>query len=188
MESVVSFSYFSQSEMPGRNYLNVIIQGVHKVSLQVRKFITKANEETDTWRLLQNKTYIFKFFLRYAMHLYIDTISCTMHIKTILDFLDDRCLPQMFLIVHSSNFYRTLYLPTINFLCHARIDKRDGGSLPYFVLKFRRVCRSELVSINHDTHCAFLSRNSHFVKGSFNSILFTNRVPETQCDRNLDNH
>ena len=28
-------------------------------------------------------------------------------------------------------------LVSINFLCHARIDGRDGGSLPYLVLKFR---------------------------------------------------
>ena len=37
--------------------------GVHKVSLQFQKFITKANEETDEWKLLQNGTYTFKFSL-----------------------------------------------------------------------------------------------------------------------------
>ena len=29
-----------------------VAQGVHKVSLQLRTFITKANEETDKWKLL----------------------------------------------------------------------------------------------------------------------------------------
>ena len=36
------------------------LQGVHKVSLQFQKFITKATERTDERKLLQN--YIFKFF------------------------------------------------------------------------------------------------------------------------------
>jgi hypothetical protein len=39
-----------------------VIQDVHKVSLQFQKFITKANGDTDKWKLLQNETYIFKFF------------------------------------------------------------------------------------------------------------------------------
>jgi hypothetical protein len=39
----------------------VIIQDVNKVSLKFQKFITKANEKTDKWKLLQNVTYIFKF-------------------------------------------------------------------------------------------------------------------------------
>ena len=39
------------------------VQGVYKVSLQFRKFITKANERTDKWKLLQNETCIFKFLL-----------------------------------------------------------------------------------------------------------------------------
>ena len=42
---------------------NFSVQGVHKVSLQFQKFITKANEKADKWKLLQNETYIFKFFL-----------------------------------------------------------------------------------------------------------------------------
>ena len=33
-----------------------------------------------------------------------------------------------------------------------------------------------------------LPRSSHFVRCSFNSILFINRVPEMQRDENLDNH
>jgi hypothetical protein len=36
------------------------IQDVHKFSLQFQKFITKTSEKTDTWKLLQNETYIFK--------------------------------------------------------------------------------------------------------------------------------
>ena len=44
-------------------------QGVHKVSLQFRKFITKANEKTDKRRLLQNETYMFKFLLPYLTNL-----------------------------------------------------------------------------------------------------------------------
>ena len=36
--------------------------GVHKVSLQFQKFITKANEKTDKWKLLENERYVFKFF------------------------------------------------------------------------------------------------------------------------------
>ena len=39
------------------------VQGIHKVSLQFQKFITKANEKTDKWKLLQNETYILKLFL-----------------------------------------------------------------------------------------------------------------------------
>ena len=38
-------------------------QGVRKVPLQFQQFITKANEKTDKWKLLQNETYIFKFSL-----------------------------------------------------------------------------------------------------------------------------
>ena len=45
-----------------------IIQGVHKVSLQFQKFIRKANEETDKWKLLQNETYTFKFSLHHWLH------------------------------------------------------------------------------------------------------------------------
>ena len=37
------------------------VQSVRKVSLQFQKLITKANEETDKWKLLQNETYTFKF-------------------------------------------------------------------------------------------------------------------------------
>ena len=38
-------------------------------SLQFQKFITEANGKTDKWKLLQNKTYIFKFFfLPYVMY------------------------------------------------------------------------------------------------------------------------
>jgi hypothetical protein len=35
------------------------IQAVKKVFLQFQKCITKANEKTDKWKLLQNETYIF---------------------------------------------------------------------------------------------------------------------------------
>ena len=42
---------------------NAIAQDVYKVSLQFQKFITEANEEADKWKLLQNETYIFMFFL-----------------------------------------------------------------------------------------------------------------------------
>ena len=47
------------------NYFStkLITQGVHNVSLQFQKFITKATDErTDKWKLLQNETCIFKFF------------------------------------------------------------------------------------------------------------------------------
>ena len=57
-----------------------VVQAVHKVSLQFQKFIAKANEKTDEWKLLQNEACIFKFFSFYL-------ISCTKHIKTVLDFL-----------------------------------------------------------------------------------------------------
>ena len=70
-------------------YINYI-QGVHKVSLQFQKFITKANEKTDEWKLLQTETYVFKFSLPYLIRLYPSR-------------------PQMFLVVHSS-LYRTLSL------------------------------------------------------------------------------
>ena len=52
-----------------RNPLQV--QGVHKDSLQFQKFITKANERTDRWKLLQNETCIFKFsFVSFNTPLY----------------------------------------------------------------------------------------------------------------------
>ena len=60
------------------------VQGVHKVSLQFQKFITKASEKTDKWKLVQNETNIFKFSLSRLMHLYVGAISCTKHIKTVL--------------------------------------------------------------------------------------------------------
>ena len=31
------------------------VEGVHKVSLQFKKLITKANEQTNIWKLLQNE-------------------------------------------------------------------------------------------------------------------------------------
>ena len=100
----------------------------------------------------------------HLIHLCISAIRCTKLIKTLLDFLHDRCFPRMFLVLPLSNTIPV----SINFLCHARIDERDGGSLPYLVLKFRRVCRSNLVSIN--ALCLLLS-SSHFLMGSFNSIV-----------------
>ena len=45
------------------NLPSIAVRGVHKVCLQLQKFITRANEKTDEWKLLQNETYIFKFFL-----------------------------------------------------------------------------------------------------------------------------
>ena len=71
------------------------------------------------------------------------TISCTKHVQiSSSDVLGRPILP--------------LSVPvSINFLCHARIDGCDGGFLSYLVVKFRWVCRSDLVSINYDTHCAF---------------------------------
>ena len=143
----------SRFEVSYSRVIELDVHGVHKVSLQFQKFITKANEKTGKWKLLQNETYMFKFFfmLPHSIHLCMGIISCTKHIKTLLDFLHDRRFPRMFLVVHSS-LYRTNPVPVcINFSCHARID----GTLLYLVLKFRRVCRSDLVSINHNTHCAF---------------------------------
>ena len=85
--------------------------GVHKVSLQFHKFITKANEKTVKWKLLQNETYVFKFFffLSHLIYLYMGTISCTKHVRTVLDFLHGRCSPRLFLVVHSF-LYRTVSL------------------------------------------------------------------------------
>ena len=87
-----------------RDERNTQVQGVHKVSLQFEKFITKANEKTDKWKLLQNETCVFKFSSPHLIHLYVDTISCTKHIKTVLDFLHDRCFSQMFLVVSTPPF------------------------------------------------------------------------------------
>ena len=79
-----------------------------------------------------------------------------------------------------------------NFLCHARIDRRDGGSLPYLVLKFRSEFWSLQIrfGFNKPWHTlCLLFKSSHFVRDSFNSIiLFINSVPEMQYDKNLDNH
>ena len=47
---------------------NEIIQGVHKVSLQFQKFITKANERTDKWKLLD--VYIQVFSALFNVPLY----------------------------------------------------------------------------------------------------------------------
>ena len=56
------------------------IQGVHRVSLQRQKSISKANEKTDKWKLLQNERPAYLSF-------YMGAISCTKHIKMVLDFL-----------------------------------------------------------------------------------------------------
>ena len=85
------------------------------------------------------------FFLSYLIHLYTCPISCTKHIKTVLDYVLGRPLLAL------SNTVPVF----INFLCRARIDGDEGRSLPYLVLKFRWACRSDLVSTNRDTHCAF---------------------------------
>jgi hypothetical protein len=50
----------------------VNLQGVHKVSLQFQKFITKENEKKHKWKLLQNETYIIKFFASFNTPLYED--------------------------------------------------------------------------------------------------------------------
>ena len=131
--------------------LYVYVQGVHKVSLQFQKFFTKANEKTDKWKLLQNQTYIYIyiyiyfFFLPHLIHLYMDIISCTKHIKTVLNFLHDRSFPQMFLkstssfIEHCPCFHEFLVPCTM-------MDMTED---------LFWVCWLDLVSINHDTHCAF---------------------------------
>ena len=84
-------------------------QGVRKVALQFRKFITKASEKTDKWKLLQNEKYVFKFLPPRLIRRYMGTISCTKHIRTILDFSHDRYFLRMFLVVESF-LHRTLYL------------------------------------------------------------------------------
>ena len=43
---------------------------------------------------------------------------------------------------------------SINFLCHRRIEERDGGSFPYLALYLRWVWTSNFVSMNHNTHWA----------------------------------
>ena len=45
----------------GSNYIKAVIHDVHKVSLQFQKFIKKANEKTDEWKLLESETCIFVF-------------------------------------------------------------------------------------------------------------------------------
>ena len=140
-----------------------------------------ANERTDKWKLLQNDTCVFKFFLVSPGRV---RISCTKHIKTVLEFLTR----SMFLVVHSS-LYRTLVPVSINFLRHSRIDGRDGGSLPYLVLgSFAVFCRSDLVFNKSWYILCLLSSSSHFVRASFNSVSFINSVPEMQCDENFDDH
>ena len=44
---------------------------------------------------------------------------------------------------------------SINFLCHARSEGRDGRFRPYIVMSFHWVCTSDFVSTNQDTDCAF---------------------------------
>ena len=50
------------------------VQGVRKVSLQFRKFITRTSEKTDEWKRLQNESCIFKFSLSYLAHVFIWTL------------------------------------------------------------------------------------------------------------------
>ena len=78
-------------------------------------------------------SFFFFFFLPRLVHFYMSTISYTKHIKTALDFLHDRCF-------FCSDVLGGPLLPLSNtvpafknFLRHARIDGRDGGSLPYLV-------------------------------------------------------
>ena len=97
------------------------------------------------------RIYLSLFFLPHLIHLYMGTINCTNHIKTVLDFVHDRCVPLGRPLFPLSNTVPV----SINFLCHARIEGRDGGFLPYLILKFCWACRSDLVSINHYAHCAF---------------------------------
>ena len=59
-------------------------QSVHKVPLQFQKFITKANETTDKWKLLQNEMYVFKFLLPHLIRLCMGAVRCTKHVKTVL--------------------------------------------------------------------------------------------------------
>ena len=61
---------------------------VRIVSLQFQEFATKANEEANKWKLLQNERYIFQFLSTYLIHLF-DTgiVSCTKDIKTVLAYL-----------------------------------------------------------------------------------------------------
>ena len=63
-ESVRGAEYDVNGRHPVASQLTLTprnIQGVHEVSLQLQKFITKANEKTDKWKLLQTVTYMFKF-------------------------------------------------------------------------------------------------------------------------------
>ena len=74
------------------------------------------------------RIYLSSFFLPDLLHLYMGIISCTKHIKTVLDFLHDWCFPQMFLVTppfieHCSCFHKFLvpctnrwFLPPFNII------------------------------------------------------------------------
>ena len=56
---------FDRSQTCDCSRVRLDVQDVRKVSLQCQNFITKTNEKTDEWILLQNETYIFKFFFKF---------------------------------------------------------------------------------------------------------------------------
>ena len=159
--------------------------GVHKVSLQFQKFITEANKETDKWKLLQNETYVFKFFLCFTWYTSIwePLVARSTSGRYSISYTID-------VFLRCSWSFTSLFTNTvsINFSCHARIDEHNWWISFIF---------SSEVSLRLQIRFGFdkpwyalclLSRSSHFVRGSFNSILFISRAPEMQRDKNLDNH
>ena len=152
-------------------------QAVHKVSLQFRIFITMANEKTDKWRLLQNETCMFKLFpltlvARSASRRYSISYTIDVSLRCSWSFIPpfiEHCLCHHKFLVPCTNWWSWRWISSI----------LSSEVSPSLQIRF---------SFNKQwyTLCLLL-RSSHFVR-SFNSILFINRVPEMQCDRNLDNH
>ena len=102
--------YLSRSPVLYRNRNNLSYYRVFIKSLyNFKNLLQRQMKRQISGNCYKMKRIYLSLFSPHLIHLYMGTISCTKHIRTILDFLHDRCFPQMFLVVHFS-FYRTLSL------------------------------------------------------------------------------
>ena len=119
--------------------------------------------------------------LPYLTHFYMGTISCTKHIGT-------RFLTRS--MFSSDVLGRPLpplsYCPCLHKFLAPCTNWRWISSILsseiWLSLQIRFGFNKPLYTL------CLLLRSSHFVRSSFNSILFINRIPKMQCDKNLDNH
>ena len=156
--------------------LITFVNRIHRVSIKSRcnfkNLLRRQMKRQTSENYWKRRGIYLSFLLSYLIYLYMGIISCTKHIKTVLDFLHDRCswssTPP--LIEHCLCLHKFL-VPCTNWWTWRWISSTLSSEVS-LSLQIR-------FDFNKPWYTPWLlSRSSHFVRGSFNSILFINRVPE----------